>query len=142
MASRPNPSISGAHACITTRSTLGSPRPDPLALCIYLGGTRSHSEGCVSHRILSISQCQTIRKLYTSGRPRVNANPQPGPSISGTAHAQFAEGLHFSARARTHENTYGPGCYTLSKQEVQHRPSPFATIIVKNLLPLLGKWNH
>ena len=30
----------------------------------------------------------------TSGRSRVN---RPSPSISGTAHAQFAEGLHFSA---------------------------------------------
>ena len=30
-------------------------------------------------------------------RPRINAYSWPNPSISGTAHAQWAEGLHFSA---------------------------------------------
>ena len=42
---------------------------------------------CIDSRMLSTtvaSPCQTLRELYTS------------PSISDTAHAQFAEGLHFT----------------------------------------------
>ena len=38
------------------------------------------------------SQCQTLHELSETASKRM-----PSPSISGIAHAQFAEGLHFRA---------------------------------------------
>ena len=54
---------------------------------------------CIDSRMLSTcvaSPCRTLRELL-AWRPRVNAYSWPNPSISSTAHAQCAEGLHFSA---------------------------------------------
>ena len=41
--------------------------------------------------------CQTLREIYTSVET-TSKHILFGPSISGTAHAQCAEGLHFSAK--------------------------------------------
>ena len=69
------------------------------ARSVYLEGTRynDHNEGRVSNfaYYLVLQLVRVIRA--TSGRPRVNAYYQPSSSItSGTAHEQFAEGLHFN----------------------------------------------
>ena len=66
-------------------------------------GTMSQRKACSDSRMLSssvASPCQTLRQL--AYRPRVNAYSWPNPSISGTAHAQCAERLNFSAFESTH----------------------------------------
>ena len=57
------------------------------ACSVYLEGTRSHNEGRVS-----TLTCYLL--LYLAS---VRLSDHGIASISGTAHAQFAEGLHFSA---------------------------------------------
>ena len=68
------------------------PRTDPL-----LWGSRSHT--CINSRMLSTtvaSPCLTLRELI-AWRPQVNTYSWPNSLSRGTAHAQCAEGLHFSA---------------------------------------------
>ena len=74
---------------------LGLSRPDPLAL-FTLEAQEVTTTGVYVLSTTVASPCQTLCEQL-AWRPRVNSYTLPNPLISGTVHAQCAEGLHFSA---------------------------------------------
>ena len=75
-------------------------RDQILSLCVpSWRPKKSQVRTCINSRMLSTSvasPCQTLRKLIAWKLP-VNTYSLPNQSMSGTTHAQCAEGLHFSA---------------------------------------------
>ena len=71
-------------------------RPDLIRLlCVPWRHKKPQRRACIDSRMLSTtvaSPCQTLRELLAGDCGYAPARP-----INGTAHAQFAEGLHFSA---------------------------------------------
>ena len=67
------------------------------SLCVSWRHKKSQRRACIDSRMLSTtvaSPCQTLRELPAGETHTDNPAHQ---LISGMAHAQFAEGLHFSA---------------------------------------------
>ena len=65
-------------------------------LCVPWRHKKSQRMACIDSRMLSTSVdslCQTLHELLQEA----TSKHMPSPSISGIAHTQFAEGLHFSA---------------------------------------------
>ena len=71
------------------------------SLCVPWGLRKSQRMACIDSRMLSTTvagPCLTLRGLLVEDHEQKHTNSRPSPSISSIAHAQFAEGLHFSVR--------------------------------------------
>ena len=68
----------------------GLPQPDPLALCLYLGGTRNHKRG----RPASPSPCPTLHELLyqSAGRPLNEETHSPGHQLAVPCIRRFYSG--------------------------------------------------
>ena len=88
----PNPSISGAHACIRLAH-----RDLIRLLCVPWRHKKPQRRACTDSLSTTVANPLRLSASYSSGRPRINANSPAHPLTVYTAHTQqFAKGLHFS----------------------------------------------